>query len=466
MNTQDLADMLSNEEAMNIDAGMLPANNIKQEILNAYNAQHLPNQHVQHQQHHHHQQQVLPLVAPQPPYLQQPRVELPHLSRIPNIGKITTPYEFEVFVPADSNLVVLSPPPKLYVKMNSKMTITTSYHQQNPNDQLLVRAMIIFSNPAEMNTPVKRCANHRLTGNESDAKNASILKVNDPKAEYHGQEDGQTFSERLSVVVPLESNELDDRGRITQNIGLEFGCQNSCVSGINRKPTSIVFTLENQIGQLIGKSAIEVKVCSCPKRDSERDQRVKSKRKGGASSSFPLGKHPKKPRLAQVKVEPDESESDSTNEQANEQSTAADFAVTEVKLNFPADMVPALLENAFNMIAGKMAMDSKQATNYAHMELILKDLKKMIKKSTWTANASKTSIIASQHLALSIYSLMRYFSQNTKQKICIVFPMTTNQKKRRFIFPFITLIFSKTNIHRVQHLLFFSITKKTQIKMT
>lgn len=381
MNTQDLGMMLLNEEAaVNIEAGMLPpADNIKQEIMNAYNAQHLSTQHVQQHQHHHHhhQQHAQPLVA-QPPIQQQQRAEWPHLSRIPNIGPISSAYEFEVLVPADNNVVFN--PPKLYIKMNSKMTITAAYRQQHPNEKLLVRAMIIFSQPAEMACPVKRCANHRIISNEPEAKNASILKVNDPKAIYHGREDGQTFSERLSVVVPLESNELDDSGRITQSIGLEFGCQNSCSSGINRKPTSIVFTLENLMGELIGKSAIEFKVCSCPKRDSDRDK-LEKKRKGDASCSFPRGKHPKKQRLAQVKTEPEESESDSTNEQAYEQNSAAEFQVTKVSLNFPTDMVPDLLNHAFNMIAGKMADNSKKSTNYGHLEEMLKDLKKMRKKT-------------------------------------------------------------------------------------
>lgn len=381
MNTEELASMI-NEDAMNIDPNILPhADSIKHEsALNIFNAQHL--QHAQLQLNH--QQQAQPLLA-QPQYQEQlhhqqqqqhHRLDLAHLSRIPNLATIQTAYEFDVLVPPDSNVVFVTP--KLYIKMNSKMTINAIYRRPNPDEPLFVRAMVIFSNPAEMGTPVKRCANHRVVNSDPEAKNANILKVNDPKALYQGREDGQTFNDRLSVVVPLESNELDDKGRFTQIIGLEFACQNSCSSGINRRPTSIVFTLENQAGELVGKAAIEFKVCSCPKRDSERDQREKLKRKNTASCSFPRGKYPKNPQLQLVKTEPEESDSDSTNEPMN---GGAEWKVSEVLINFPSDMVPDLLKNAHDMIAGRMAEGSKHSTNYENLMEMMKDLKKMRKKA-------------------------------------------------------------------------------------
>lgn len=367
----------ANEVSMNIPDNMLQGNIIKQE-MNQFNPQQLLMQQLQHDQQH----QLLV----QPQHQQQQQPEWPHQSRIPNLAPVTSAYDFEVSVPPDPNVVYHAP--KLYIKMSSKMTINVAYRPQNHiNEPLNVRAMIIFSSPSEMHLPVKRCANHRVANTDGlqIPKDASILKMNDPKATYHGSENGEIFSERLSVLVPLESGEFDNLGRRTQMIGLEFGCLNSCVSGINRRPTSIVFTLENGGGELIGKSAIEFKVCSCPKRDSERDQREKTKRK--AEGSFPRGKHPRLQRPQPVKTEPEESESDSANQNLNnEQNVAAGFATTVVSLTMPTDMVPELLKFSYNLVAGKMAEDSKRSTNYDGLEKCLKDLKKLrkdvAKKST------------------------------------------------------------------------------------
>lgn len=264
--------------------------------------------------------------------------------------------------------------------MNSKMTINVAYHAQIRNEPLYVRAMILFSQPSLMHEPVKRCANHRIANNGIDIhpKDANILKINDPKAIYRGFEEGSIFIDRLSVLVPIESTDCDDKGKITQMIGLEFGCQNSCSSGINRRPTSIVFTLENDGGDLIGKAVIEFKVCSCPKRDSERDQREKTKRKAEGSCSYPRGKLPKLPKLALVKSEPEESEYDSTNENMNEADSA--FPTTIVSITMPTEMVPEVLRHAYNMIAGKMAEESKRSTNYGPLQKCLGDVKKLRKE--------------------------------------------------------------------------------------
>lgn len=306
---------------------------------------------------------------------QLPAPNLGHLSRHPNLIEVKSKYDFEVTVPPDNNIVFIDP--KLYIKMNAKMMVNVSYRQQVMNEPLFVRAMIIFSSPAEMHLPVKRCANHRGNSNanmgaEIQARDANILKVNDPKAQYCGDEKGETYTDRLSVVVPLESHHFDENGKITQAIGLEFACQNSCSSGINRRPTSIVFTLETASQELIGKNAIEFKVCSCPKRDSERDKSGSTKRK--SNEPFPRGK---KPKLVKPKVEPKqepESESDSSEPNSDQSSF-----ITGLHMNVPTEMVGDILKNTFNMVAGKMAEDSKRANNYEMLEKCLKDLKKQRK---------------------------------------------------------------------------------------
>lgn len=303
-----------------------------------------------------------------------------HYYAHPTLIPVNSKYEFETFVHPDANIIFNDP--KLFIKMGARMTIGLSYRPQVLNEDLYLRAMIIFSKPSEMSLPVKRCANHRITNishNDQDIK-AHIIKINDPKAIYIGDETKEIYSERLSVMVPImASTNFDENGKITRDIALEFHCQNSCSQGINRRPTSIVFTLERLNCELVGKSAIEFKVCSCPKRDAEREK--EPKRKPNSNEPFPRGKRPKLMQPQQVKTEPD-SESD-TNENPNSENNIATISTTIVQIAMPTDLVPELFKAAFNMVAGAMA-EQKMAGNRPHstslLERMLKDIKKQRKK--------------------------------------------------------------------------------------
>lgn len=69
-----------------------------------------------------------------------------------------------------------------------------------------------------------------------------ILRCGRRDTEYQGTDDGQKFGDKLSILVPLGKNGYGDV--TNETIALEFVCQNSCVSGINRRSTAIIFTLE------------------------------------------------------------------------------------------------------------------------------------------------------------------------------------------------------------------------------
>lgn len=73
-----------------------------------------------------------------------------------------------------------------------------------------------------------------------------ILKCCHPSTQYVGKENSQLFGQRLSIVVPLHPSAVDEDGCASESVMLEFLCQNSCTTGINRKSTAVVFTLENE----------------------------------------------------------------------------------------------------------------------------------------------------------------------------------------------------------------------------
>lgn len=307
-------------------------------------------------------------------------IEPAHFSCNPDLVEVKSEYEFEVGVPPEDNNSIVYNQSKLFIKMNSKMIINVMYRDiavdqfQQPQ-QLFLRAMIIFSKRGEMHMPVKRCANHRINSNDSPAAMASIVKINDPKTQYFGFEDGETFKDRLSARVPLTNMQINEEGRITRAIGIEFGCQNSCSSGINRRPTSLVFTLEDGFGNLLGKAAIEFKVCSCPKRDADREREMK--RKNESNAAFPRGKRPMlaRPPPPTVKQDPD-SESDSNDNNQNSGHIANLVPTFKLDLHLPTEIVPDVLKFAFNAIAGKMH-EEKDPRRKAALEPHLKELKKL-----------------------------------------------------------------------------------------
>lgn len=73
-----------------------------------------------------------------------------------------------------------------------------------------------------------------------------ILKCLHPNAKYVGDENCQLFGDRLSIVVPLGRPEINEDGIANESLKWEFLCQNSCATGINRKSTAVIFTLENE----------------------------------------------------------------------------------------------------------------------------------------------------------------------------------------------------------------------------
>lgn len=288
---------------------------------------------------------------------QTPPPQPQHFGRHPDLEPIKSDYKFATDVLNDNPNIVYHDQ-KLFVKMNSTLTINASYSPQTDNVQMYLRGMVLFTSSADMHKPVKRCANHRMATPAMEpttyAQASNIMKVTHPQVKYHGTDDGTTFGERLSIWVPLDRGLYDrDTMRITESIRLEFGCQNSCSSGINRRHTSMVFTLEDAHGNLYGKAATQFKVCSCPKRDAEREN--PTKRKHANNEPFPKGKRPmySVPSEVRVKTEPN------SDEDQPDESVGGGSMVTEVTLKYPTQLLPQLLQQAHQILAGEIVASNK-----------------------------------------------------------------------------------------------------------
>lgn len=90
-----------------------------------------------------------------------------------------------------------------------------------------------------------------------------ILRCLQPQTQYLNN-DG-----RLSILTPLGAPQP---GADTVRLMYTFMCKNSCSSGMNRRPLEIVFTLESIDGAIYGRRKLEVRICSCPKRDKDKEE--------------------------------------------------------------------------------------------------------------------------------------------------------------------------------------------------
>ena len=51
----------------------------------------------------------------------------------------------------------------------------------------------------------------------------------------------------------------------------------SCSGGLNRRETALIFTLEDNAGKVIGRRLLHLRICTCPKRDFESEQKNREK---------------------------------------------------------------------------------------------------------------------------------------------------------------------------------------------
>ena len=97
-----------------------------------------------------------------------------------------------------------------------------------------------------------------------------MIRVNHNTAIYETDQ----VSQRLSVIVPVERPQP---GGETFDFSLRFMCLGSDVGGINRRPLKVIFTLEDQSqnGEVIvlGRYTVDVRICSCPKRDKQQEEK-------------------------------------------------------------------------------------------------------------------------------------------------------------------------------------------------
>lgn len=141
-----------------------------------------------------------------------------------------------------------------------------------PGQELFLRATPLYSLPQYAHELVQRCSTHidtKLPKNMGIDSHIvkHILRSSNRGSIYMGNVETNDY---LSVRTPLPAPQA---GVDTVRITYELMCKNSCPSGMNRRAVDIIFTLEDTFGNVLGRCKLGVRVCSCPKRDKEKEEK-------------------------------------------------------------------------------------------------------------------------------------------------------------------------------------------------
>ncbi|CAL1286841.1 unnamed protein product [Larinioides sclopetarius] len=173
---------------------------------------------------------------------------------------------------------------KLYVRKDAlcpfSFTTTTTVMSD-----VCLRAMAIFSSPEHTSEVVHRCVNHsqkELLQGILEAEH--LIRSESPLARY--ETDAST--RRHSVIMPFENPPV---GQSFSTYIFKFACFSSCAGGPNRRPLTLIFTLE-QGNKVLGRVALDLKICACPGRDKYIAE--KEKLPQPTASAPPIGKKIKK----------------------------------------------------------------------------------------------------------------------------------------------------------------------------
>ena len=177
---------------------------------------------------------------------------------------------------------------KLFIDMGKDVMACFTVGSQ-PQEGLFIRMLPIYAVAANLKDPVVRCPNHAAPDDPSNKDinlefRHHLIRLSHDGAIY----DEDAVSKRLSVRVPVERPQ---GGTTHVAIPMKFMCLGSDIGGINRRPLKVIFTLEDPNGQVVGRQNVDVRICSCPKRDkSQEEKRQFSKEKDARKVADSLGR--------------------------------------------------------------------------------------------------------------------------------------------------------------------------------
>ncbi|KAL7291302.1 hypothetical protein TKK_0014905 [Trichogramma kaykai] len=320
------------------------------------------------QQYQHHQQQQQQQQH-QPQQLMHPHFFLPQTLpplSTPILGKeeFAGKYNFQlIFNPKNSgkHWVYSEKLAKVFIHMEQVLPL--SFQWNPPVDGLWVRATMVYKLDQHRSQPVVRCHNHMAPDNNSN-RNINPMQVKHVIRCLHNTSSYEEANNgHLSVLTPLGVPET-----ALNNVPMDFlfTCKNSCSSGMNRRATELIFTLEDESSQILGRRKLEVRVCSCPKRDKEKEEKEESGESGSVPLAIGQGKKRKIPNPGLgISAPPGKK-------------IAMDNKVYNISFNvIGKDTYNACLRSIYNTMAGQGVQQNNLEAQKPFMEEILKKINEM-----------------------------------------------------------------------------------------
>ncbi|XP_043265971.1 cellular tumor antigen p53 [Colletes gigas] len=195
-------------------------------------------------------------------YYQEPETSPPAREEFPGFYNFT----FSLATQDCKQLIYSQLLRKVFINMEQPMPI--HFKWDPPADGLFLRTAMVFSLDQYASDPVKRCHNHMALNNLSNRDIdprviKHVVRCMDHSSMY------EENNERLSILTPLHTPQPGSQYVL---LNFKFLCKNSCPSGMNRRPTELVFTLEDGEKRVLGRRRLLVRICSCPKRDKKKEE--------------------------------------------------------------------------------------------------------------------------------------------------------------------------------------------------
>ena len=161
---------------------------------------------------------------------------------------------------------------KLYIKQNHSANIELLYSDFSTSTSCLsVSACLMFTCPDQAQHHVSACYQHsrRSDGELRDALSEFVLRMSSDtlQVKYTASINGRRFV-RIDNLPSTKQPNFE-----STKVSIKFTDLSSCPGGINRRDTSLVLALTDHCGQPLGRRVIPVRICTCPKRDREKDER-------------------------------------------------------------------------------------------------------------------------------------------------------------------------------------------------
>jgi len=175
---------------------------------------------------------------------------------------------------------------KLFIGQNRSLVLQMSVDicKLSPIQTLSLKAEVVFTSPDHSDQVVGVCYqhSHNSQGRLRDTLANHILRMSAEGLESKYVE--YTDSGRRSVVIS-HLPPTPPPGSSTFPVTIRFTDLGSCTGGINRRDTAVVFSLEREGGVVVGRKVIPVRVCTCPKRDRENEEKGESGVRTGVGKS-------------------------------------------------------------------------------------------------------------------------------------------------------------------------------------